>query len=335
MKIDEAIKALAARQNLTEATAREVMNEIMTGEAGEVKTAAYLALLSAKGETAEEIAGSAYGMRSHATRLPGGTPVLEIVGTGGDGSDSFNISTTSAFVLAALGVKVAKHGNRAATSKCGAADVLEALGANIEITPQHSEEILSKVGFCFMFAQKYHSAMRFVAPVRKQLPVRTVFNIIGPLCNPANVEVQLMGVYSRALVRPIAEALLSLGIKRGVVFFGEDGLDEVSPCGKTTAARFCGGKIEEFTLTPEEFGLPRCNKAELTGGLPAENAAITRRVLSGEKGGRRTAVVMNAALAYSVQTGKSLLAAKAAVERTIDDGNALSKLEAYVAETKK
>lgn len=328
--IDEAIAALAAGKSLDFTQAEGVMNEIMNGEAGEIKTAAYLTALSIKGETVEEIVGSAKAMREHATLLPADICALEIVGTGGDKSNSFNISTTSAIVLSSLGVKVAKHGNRAATSKCGAADVLEALGVKIDISPERSAEILREVGVCFLFAQKYHSAMKFVAPVRKSLPIHTVFNVLGPLTNPAKIKYQLMGVYDKELVEPMARVLSRLGIARGMVFFGTDGLDEISPSAPTIACRFEGEKFENLTITPADFGFETANKADLIGGTPAENAQITRAILQGEKSPRRNAVVMNASYGLNIYDGTPLEKAQKLVERALDDGAAYSKLQQYI-----
>lgn len=328
--IDNAIMQLSLKQNLSFECAEAVMNEIMNGETTEIKTAAYLTALSIKGETVDEIVGSAKAMRDHATRLPSEIPALEIVGTGGDKSDSFNISTTSAIVLASLGVKVAKHGNRAATSKCGAADVLEALGVNINLSPEKSAELLEKVGICFLFAQKYHAAMKYVAPVRKSLPIHTVFNILGPLANPAKIRYQLMGVYSSELVEPMAHVLSRLGVERGMVFYGTDGLDEISPSAPTLACRFDGGKFENLTIYPDKMGLTLGKKSELVGGTPDENAKITRAVLSGEKGTRRNAVLLNASYALSVYRGITVAEAMEKVGKTIDDGSALKKLEEYI-----
>lgn len=328
--IDEAIAALAAGKSLDFTQAEGVMNEIMNGAAGEIKTAAYLTALSIKGETVEEIVGSAKAMREHATSLPADICALEIVGTGGDKSNSFNISTTSAIVLSSLGVKVAKHGNRAATSKCGAADVLEALGVKIDISPERSAEILREVGVCFLFAQKYHSAMKFVAPVRKSLPIHTVFNVLGPLTNPAKIKYQLMGVYDKELVEPMARVLSRLGIARGMVFFGTDGLDEISPSAPTIACRFEGEQFENLTITPADFGFETANKADLIGGTPAENAQITRAILQGEKSPRRNAVVMNASYGLNIYDGTPLEKAQKLVERALDDGTAYSKLQQYI-----
>ncbi len=226
--IKEAIARLANREDIGYETAKEVMNEIMSGEASDIQKSAYLTALSMKGETIEEITGSAEEMRNHCVRLLNDMDVLEIVGTGGDRSNSFNISTTSALVIAAGGVPVAKHGNRAASSKCGAADVLEALGVNITIAPARSAELLRDIGICFLFAQKYHTAMRYVGPVRRELGIRTIFNILGPLANPAGANMEVMGVYDETLVEPLARVLVNLGVKRAMVVYGMDKLDEIS-----------------------------------------------------------------------------------------------------------
>lgn len=334
MMIDEAIKKLTARRDLTKEEAGAVMDEIMSGGAGEIRTAAYLTALAAKGETVDEIIGSASSMRERAERVPTDIPALEIVGTGGDGAGSFNISTSSAFVLAAAGVKVAKHGNRAATSKCGAADVLEALGADIGISAAASAAILERVGFCFLFAQKYHTAMKYVAPVRKALPIRTVFNIIGPLANPVHAKYQLMGVYNEQLVEPMARVLGGLGVKRGMVFFGTDGLDEISPSAETIACRFEGEKIEKITITPETYGVKRCNKSDLLGGTPEENARIMRAVLGGESGPKADAVALNAAFALAVYRDCDAKDAMKEVRVILRSGAALDKLNEYVAATR-
>ena len=258
------------------------MNEIMSGETTLAQNAAFLAALStksAKAETTDEIAGYAAAMRDHAVKVNPGMDVLEIVGTGGDGAQSFNISTTSALVAAAGGVKVAKHGNRVASSKCGTADCLEALGVNIQQSPARCVKLLKEAGMCFFFAQKYHTSMKYVGAIRKELGVRTVFNILGPLTNPASPTMQLLGVYDEYLVTPLAQVLISLGVKRGMVVYGQDKLDELSMSALTTVCEIKDGWFKTYTVTPEQFGLPRCKKEELVGGTPAENAAITRAIL--------------------------------------------------------
>ena len=329
--IREAIVALSKKQNLTYETAETVMNEIMTGEATPVQMSAYLTALSLKGETIDEITASAFGMREHCVRLLHNIDALEIVGTGGDGSQSFNISTTAALITAAAGVPVAKHGNRGASSKCGAADVLEALGVNINVPPEKSTALLNNIGICFLFAQNYHIAMKYVAPVRKELGIRTVFNILGPLTNPAGANMELMGVYERELVEPLAKVLMNLGVKNALVVYGNDGLDEISMSAPTTLCEVKNGWLRTYEITPEEFGFKRCAKTDLTGGAPAENAAILRAILQGEKGPKRDAAVLNAAAALYI-TGKyeSIKDAVKTAAEIIDSGKALGKLEEFI-----
>ena len=276
-------------------------------------------------------------MRSHALQLKHDMDVLEIVGTGGDGSNSFNISTTSSLVIAAGGVPVAKHGNRAASSKSGAADVLEALGVKITLTPEQSEKLLEKIGICFLFAQTYHTAMKFVAPVRKELGIRTVFNILGPLTNPANANMQIMGVYSKELVEPMAQALAKLGVKKGMVVYGTDSLDEITLSAPTDVCEICDGKLASYEIVPEQFGYKKCEKDELKGGTPQENAAITRAILDGsERGAKRQAVCMNAGAAlYVAGKAETMEEGVRLAEQLIDSGAALKKLEEFVEETNK
>ena len=256
--IKEAIIKLSKKQDLTYAEAETVMDEIMSGQATPVQMSAYLTALSLKGETIDEITASAAGMRAHCIKLLHDMDVLEIVGTGGDGSNSFNISTTSSLVIAAGGVPVAKHGNRAASSKSGAADVLEALGVKITLTPERSAEILKKSNICFLFAQNYHIAMKYVAPIRKELGIRTVFNILGPLSNPAGANMELMGVYDQALVEPLAQVMANLGVNRGMVVYGQDSLDEISMCAPTSVCEIKDGKFTSYEITPEQFGYEKC-----------------------------------------------------------------------------
>lgn len=330
--ISEAIIKLSKKQDLSYETARDVMNEIMNGETTDVQKSAYLTALSMKGETIEEITGSAEAMRGHALQVNHGMEVLEIVGTGGDGSNSFNISTTASIIVAAAGVPVAKHGNRAASSKSGAADCLEALGIDISEEPEKAAELLHEAGICFLFAQKYHTAMKHVGPVRKELGIRTVFNILGPLTNPARASLQVMGVYDESLLEPMARVLSNLGVKKGMVVYGQEKLDEISICGPTSICCFKDGKIQMDTITPESAGLKRGNRGDLLGGTPAENAAITRAVLEGrERGAKRDAAVINAAAALLV-AGKADSLAKAVglAEETIDSGKARLKLEQFV-----
>ena len=333
--IKEAILKLAKKEDLTYDEAEKVMDEIMSGEATPVQMSAYLTALSLKGETIDEITASASGMRAHCIKLLHDMDVLEIVGTGGDGSNSFNISTTASMVISAGGVPVAKHGNRAASSKSGAADVLEALGVKITLTPERSAEILKKIGICFLFAQNYHIAMKYVAPIRKELGIRTVFNILGPLSNPAGANMELMGVYDEALVVPLAQVMANLGVTRGMVVFGQDKLDEISMSAPTTVCEIKDGTFTSYELTPEQFGYARCQKEEVVGGTPAENAEITRKILSGdEKGAKRKAVCLNAGAAlYIAGKAESMKAGVKMAEELIDSGAALTKLNQFIEES--
>ena len=330
--IKEAIISLSKREDLSYDTARAVMDEIMTGEASPVQMSAYLTALSLKGETIDEITASAFGMRSHCVRLLHNVDALEIVGTGGDHANTFNISTTAALIIAATGVPVAKHGNRSASSKCGSADVLEALGVNINIAPEKSAELLHKIGICFLFAQNYHIAMKYVAPVRRELGIRTVFNILGPLTNPAGANMELMGVFDRELVEPLAKVLMNLGVKNAMVVHGIDGLDEISMSAPTLLCEVKDGWVRTYEITPEEFGFERCTKEDLVGGVPEENAAIIRAVLGGEKGPKRNASLLNAAAALYI-TGKyaSIGDAVRVAAETIDSGKALAKLDEFIS----
>ncbi len=320
--IKEAILKLAKKEDLTYQEAEAVMNEIMSGGATPVQMASYLTALSLKGETIDEITASAAGMRAHCVKLLHDMDVLEIVGTGGDGSNSFNISTTASMVIAAGGVPVAKHGNRAASSKSGAADVLEALGVKITISPEKSAELLKKINICFLFAQNYHIAMKYVAPIRKELGIRTVFNILGPLSNPAGANMELMGVFDDTLVEPLAQVMMKLGVKRGMVVYGQDSLDEISMCAPTSVCEIRDGWFQSYELTPEQFGYTRCGKEELKGGLPEENAAITRAVLDGsDRGAKRCAVCLNAGAAlYIAGKTETMEQGVRMAERLIDSG---------------
>ena len=335
--IKEAIIKLSKKQDLAYAEAEAVMDEIMSGQATPVQMSAYLTALALRGETIDEITASAAGMRAHCIKLLHNLDVLEIVGTGGDGSNSFNISTTSSLVIAAGGVPVAKHGNRAASSKSGAADVLEALGVKITLTPERSAEILKKINICFLFAQNYHIAMKYVAPIRKELGIRTVFNILGPLSNPAGANMELMGVYDQSLVEPLAQVMANLGVNRGMVVYGQDSLDEISMCAPTSVCEIRDGKFTSYEITPEQFGYERCEKGALTGGTPAENAEITKAILKGEeKGPKRQAVCLNAGAAlYIAGKAASIEEGVKLAESLIDSGVALKKLEEFVEETNK
>ena len=333
--IKEAIVKIVNKEDLTYEEAYTVMNEIMSGETTPTQNAAFLAALStksARAETTDEIAGCAAAMRAHATKVNTGMEVFEIVGTGGDNAHSFNISTTAAVVAAAGGMKVAKHGNRAASSKCGTADCLEALGVNILQDPEKCVELLQEVGMCFFFAQKYHSSMKYVGAIRKELGFRTVFNILGPLTNPGSPSMQLLGVYDEYLVEPLAQVLIQLGVKRGMVVYGQDKLDEISMSAPTTVCEFKDGWFKTYVITPEEFGFERCTKAELVGGTPEENAGITRAILSGEKGPKRNAVLMNAGAAlYIGGKAESMKEGIALAAELIDSGKAAETLERFIA----
>ena len=334
--IKEAIVKLAAKQNLDYETAEASMDEIMGGKASPVQMSAFLTAMAMKGETIEEITACTAGMRKHCVRLLHDQDVLEIVGTGGDHSNSFNISTTSSLVISATGVPVAKHGNRAASSKSGAADVLEALGVKITIDPAKSAEVLKKIGLCFLFAQNYHLSMKYVAPVRKELGVRTVFNILGPLSNPAAATMQLLGVYDKELAGTMAEVLSNLGVTRGVAVCGEDGLDEITLTGETDVHEIRFGEITSYTITPEQFGLSRCPLADLIGGTPEENAQITMDILTGkETGAKRDVVLMNAGMAlYLGIDGITLAEGVEKAKELIESGAALKKYEEFREATK-
>lgn len=333
--IKEAILKLAKKENLTYEEAEAVMNEIMSGEATPVQMSSYLTALSLKDETIDEITASAAGMRAHCVKLLHDMDVLEIVGTGGDGSNSFNISTTASMVIAAGGVPVAKHGNRAASSKSGAADVLEALGVNITISPEKSAELLKKINICFLFAQNYHIAMKYVAPIRKELGIRTVFNILGPLSNPAGANMELMGVFDGSLVESLAQVMENLGVTKGMVVYGQDKLDEISMCASTSVCEIRDGKFTSYEIAPEQFGYTRCKKDALKGGTPQENAEITRNILNGaDKGPKRQAVCLNAGAAlYIAGKAETMEQGVRMAEELIDSGAAQKKLEEFVKES--
>ena len=332
--IKEAIVKIVSKGDLTYEEAYTVMNEIMSGETTPTQNAAFLAALStksARAETTDEIAGCAAAMREKATRVDAGENLFEIVGTGGDNAHSFNISTTSALVAAAGGRRVAKHGNRAASSKSGTADCLEALGVNIDQSPEKCRELLDTAGMCFFFAQKYHTSMKYVGAIRRELGFRTVFNILGPLTNPGHPSMQLLGVYDEYLVQPLAQVLMNLGVKRGMVVYGQDKLDEISLSAPTTVCEFQDGWMKNYVITPEQFGLKRCDKQDLVGGSPAENAAITRAILAGEKGPKRDAVLMNAGAALYIGGKAADLAdgIRLAAE-LIDSGKAMQALDKLI-----
>ena len=332
--IKEAIVKIVSKEDLTYEEAYTVMNEIMSGETTPTQNAAFLSALStksAKAETTDEIAGCAAAMRDHATKVDTGMDIFEIVGTGGDNAQSFNISTTSALVAAAGGMKVAKHGNRAASSLCGTADCLEALGVNINQSPARCVELLKEAGMCFFFAQKYHTSMKYVGPIRKELGFRTVFNILGPLTNPGSPSMQLLGVYDGYLAEPLAQVLTTLGVKRGMVVYGQDKLDEISLSSPTTICEIKDGWYKTYTITPEEFGFERCKKEDLKGGTPAENAQITTDILKGAKGHKRNAVLMNAGAAlYIGGKAKSMKEGVTLAAELIDSGKALETLQKLI-----
>jgi anthranilate phosphoribosyltransferase len=332
--IKEAIIKLSQKEDLDALTAETVMDEIMSGKASNLQIGAYLIALSMKGETIDEITASAKIMRQHALKLLNDLDVLEIVGTGGDHLNSFNISTTSSIVVSACKIPVAKHGNRAASSKCGAADVLEELGVNINIEVEKAKDVLDKIGICFLFAQKYHSAMRFVAPVRKELSIRTIFNILGPLSNPAGASYQLMGVYDESLVEPLAQVLLNLGVKRGLVVYGLEGLDEISLVGKTKVCEIRDGWVKNYEIDPRDYGFSLCKKEDLVGGTPKENAQIIKDIFNGKKGPKRDKVVLNSAAALYI--GKDNITFEEAINEVkdvIDSGKALNKLNQMIKYT--
>ncbi len=329
--IKEAIFSLIQKKDLSFEQSKQVMNEIMSGEATEVQMSAYLTALALKGETIDEITGSASGMREHCIKLLHGRDVLEIVGTGGDNSNTFNISTTASFVISAAGIPVAKHGNRAASSRCGAADCLEALGVNITIPPEKSAQLLEKINICFLFAQNYHIAMKYVAPVRRELGFRTVFNILGPLSNPAGANMEVMGVYDELLVTPLAHVMANLGVQKGMVVYGKDCIDEISMSAETTVSEIKSGQFNNYTIKPEDFGMKRCHKKELEGGSPEQNAMITKKILNGQKGAKRDAVVLNAGAGiYVAGKTNSLSEGIALAQQLIDNGKAKAQLEAFI-----
>jgi len=329
--IVEAIHKVIKGEDLNFDTAKTVMGEMMDGTATHAQMGAFLTALRMKGESIDEITGSAWAMREKAIHLSPVMDVMDIVGTGGDEVGTFNISTTTAFVVAAGGVPVAKHGNRSVSSKSGAADVLEKLGINIAISAEHSQKILDEINLCFMFAQTYHSSMKHCAPVRREMGVRTIFNILGPLANPAGANLQLMGVYDENLVEPLARVLSNLGVKRGMVVHGCDGLDEATLTTRTKVCEIEKGVLSSYYLEPEELGLTRCTLAELIGGDSEENAKITRNILNGtEQGAKRDIVVLNAALClYLAGKAATIKSAIPLAKELIDSGAAKQKLEEF------
>ena len=333
--IKEAIVKIVSKQDLTYEEAYTVMNEIMSGETTATQNAAFLAALStksARAETAEEITGCATAMREKAIPVEAGDDLFEIVGTGGDNAHSFNSSTTAALVAAAGGMRVAKHGNRAASSQCGTADCLEALGVNIRQDPDMCRRLLDEAGMCFFFAQQYHTSMKYVGAIRKELGFRTVFNILGPLTNPGRPAMQLLGVYDEYLVQPLAQVLMKLGVRRGMVVYGQDKLDEISLSAPTTVCEFKDGWMKNYVITPEQFGISRCTKEDLIGGTPEENAEITRRILAGEKGPKRDTVLLNAGAALVIGgKAESFADGIALAAQLIDSGKAAAVLDKLIA----
>ena len=334
--IKEAIAKLIKKENLTTEMMEQVMEEIMIGEATDAQKASFLTAMTMKGETIDEITSAAKVMRSHCEKFLNDMDVLEIVGTGGDGANTINISTIASIIVSSTGIPVAKHGNRSVSSRSGAADVLEKLGVEVALTAEQNEKVLNETGICFMFAPVYHSSMKYAAPVRKELVVRTVFNILGPLSNPAAATMQLLGVYDKELAGTMAEVLSNLGVTRGVAVCGEDGLDEITLTGETDVHEIRFGEITSYTITPEQFGLSRCPLADLIGGTPEENAQITMDILTGkETGAKRDVVLMNAGMAlYLGIDGITLAEGVEKTKELIESGAALKKYEEFREATK-
>ena len=328
--IKEAIAKVTQKEDLTNEMMTEVMNEIMEGVATDAQKASFLTALNMKGETIEEITAAAKVMREHCERFLNDMDVLEIVGTGGDGSNSINISTLASIVASSVGIPVAKHGNRAASSKCGTADCLEALGVKIDLEPEKSKEILNELNICFLFAQKYHTAMRFVGGVRKEMGIRTLFNCLGPLANPAGASMQLLGVYGKALVEPLARVLANLGVKSAMVVYGEDKMDEISLSAPTFVCEYINGEFKTYEIKPEDYGFTRCKKEDLEGGTPQENAEIVRRILQGEQGPKTDIVLLNAGAAIHIAKGCSIEEGIAIARDAIDSGKAYKQLEKFI-----
>lgn len=329
--IREAISILMDKKDLTYDMMEQVMDEIMTGEATDAQKASFLTALAARGETVEEIAAAAKVMRAHCEAFHNDRDVLEIVGTGGDGANTFNISTVSSLVTSAAGYPVAKHGNRAASSKCGTADCLEALGVKIDVDASRSEQILDEINLCFLFAQKYHTAMRFVGGVRREIGIRTLFNILGPIANPAGATQMLLGVYDENLVEQQAHVLHNLGVKRAMVVYGMDKMDEISLSAPSKVCEVRDGRFSTYEITPEQFGLKRCRKEELLGGSPAENAQIAREILSGRRGAKFDAVLLNAGAAISIADGNLTVGEGIAkAEKVMLNGAAMEQLDRLI-----
>lgn len=330
--IDEAIRKIILGENLSVETSRNVMLEIMNGSASNSQIASFLTAMRMKGETIDEITACATIMREKSLKITPNKDVLDIVGTGGDGANTFNISTVSTFVVSATGISVAKHGNRSVSSRCGSADLLETLGANINLSVNQSEKMLEDINMCFMYAPSYHSSMKYAAPVRKELGIRTIFNILGPLANPAGANMQLLGVYDEKLVYPLAKVLQNLGVKRGAVVYGHDGLDEISLSSTSTICEIDGNSLNSYFLSPEQLGLKKCNKDDILGGNIKENAKIALDILSGiEKGAKRDIVIMNSAMClYMVYNNKTLKECVKVAEDVIDSGKAKKQLNKFI-----
>ena len=328
--IKEAIVKVTQKEDLTNEMMTEVMNEIMEGVATDAQKASFLTALNMKGETIDEITAAAKVMREHCERFLNDMDVLEIVGTGGDGSKSINISTLAAIVASSVGIPVAKHGNRAASSKCGTADCLEALGVKIDLEPERSKEILNELNMCFLFAQKYHTAMRYVGGVRKEMGIRTLFNCLGPLANPAGASMQLLGVYGKALVEPLARVSANLGVKSAMVVYGEDKMDEISLSAPTFVCEYLNGEFKTYEIKPEDYGFTRCKKEDLEGGTPQENAEIVRRILQGEQGPKTDIVLLNAGAAIHIAKGCSIEEGIAIAREPIERGKAYKQLEKFI-----
>lgn len=328
--IKEAIAKLVNREDLDNNMMTIVMNEIVTGVATDAQKASFLTAMNMKGETIEEITAAARVMREHCERFLNDMDVLEIVGTGGDGSNTINISTLASIIVSSIGIPVAKHGNRAASSKCGTADCLEALGVKIDLLPNRSAEILKELNICFLFAQKYHTAMRFVGGVRKEMGVRTLFNCLGPLSNPAGASMQLLGVYGKDLVEPLARVLVNLGVKSAMVVYGEDSIDEISLSAPTYVCEAINGEFKTYEITPEQYGFKRYKKEDLVGGTPEENAAIVRRILQGEQGPKTDAVILNAGAAIHIAKGCSIEEGIELAKDAITSGVASRQLDRFI-----
>lgn len=332
--IKEAIQTAITGDDLPFETAQQAMSEIMLGQATPAQIAAFLTALRMKGESIDEITACASVMRKYCTKLPCGMETLDIVGTGGDGAYTFNISTVAAFVVAAAGVPVAKHGNRSVSSKCGAADLLEQLGARLDLTAERNAQVLSQTGMCFMFAPGYHASMKYAAPVRREMGTRTLFNILGPLANPAGAALQLLGVYSKNLVEPLAQVLANLGVRRAMVVYGNDGLDEISLSATTQVCEVNGPMLSSYVLDPSDHGLSLCKPGDLVGGDAVENAAIARAVLTGEKGPKRDVVLLNAAAClYLADKAERIADGIGLAAGIIDSGAAYGQMQAFIKAT--